>query len=354
MTKSQTPMSVEMQPWGTTPEQEPVSLFIVKSPRGAVLKMTDYGARIVALDVPDRIGKSANVTLGFDRLNEYLNHTAYFGATVGRFAGRITNGRFRLGNKEYGLTINRPPSHLHGGEKGFDRRVWKSQTFADADQAGIKFSYVSPDGEEGYPGNLTVMATYTLTSDNVLRIDYTATTDRETILNLTNHAYWNLAGVGISDILGHELTIAADEYLEMDDKLTSTGNLSGVQGTPFDFNAVRVIGERIGQLKDGPTKGYDLAYALRNQSGSLAFAAQLRDPASGRLMEVWTDQPGLIFYTANYLDGNGVNGSFGQHSALCLETEHYPDSPNHSHFPSTVLRPGETFRSTTLYKFRAE
>jgi aldose 1-epimerase len=353
MTKSQTPMTVKTLPWGSTPDQEQVSLFIVKSPRGAVLQMTDYGARIVSFEVPDRDGGSANITLGFDSLENYLKHTAYFGATVGRFAGRITNGKFTLAGKEHSLSINNGPNHLHGGKKGFDRRVWKTKTFAEASRAGIEFGYLSHEGEEGYPGNLTVTATYSLTSENELRIDFAASTDQETIVNLTNHAYWNLAGMGDSTILAHELMIAADEYLEMDEKLTSTGKLRRVQGTPFDFTSVRAIGERIGQLKNGPTKGYDLAYALRNQTGSVAFAARLRDPASGRSMEIWTDQPGLILYTANYLDGRGVNGVFGQHSALCLETEHYPDSPNHSHFPSTVLKPGESCCSTTIYNFSA-
>jgi aldose 1-epimerase len=354
MTTSQTPMTVETLPWGTTPEQEPVSLFVVTSPRGAVLRMTDYGARIVSLDVPDRDGKLANVTLGFDRLEAYLKHTAYFGATVGRFAGRITKGKIALAGNEYSLSINNGPNHLHGGSKGFDRHVWESRTSAHATKAGIEFSYVSQDGEEGYPGTLTATATYTLTSDNDLQIEYTAATDKATILNLTNHAYWNLSGVGSGDILGHELMVAADRYLEMDENLSSTGKLCEVQGTLFDFTAARSIGERIEQLKNSPTKGYDLAYALRNQNGTLTLATQLRDPASGRRMEVWTDRPGLILYTANYLDGSDTNGGFGRHSALCLETEHFPDSPNHPHFPSTVLQPGETFRSQTIHRFRAE
>jgi aldose 1-epimerase len=345
-------MTVEILPWGSTPDDEAVSLFTAKSPRGAVLKMTDYGARIVSLDVPDRDGKLANITLGFDHLDGYVNHTAYFGATIGRFAGRITRGKFGLGGREHSLTINRPPNHLHGGAKGFDRQVWKTKTFAAADAAGIEFSYVSKDGEEGYPGNLTVTATYTLTSDGDLQIVYTAATDKETILNLTNHAYWNLTGAGNGNILGHALMVAADEYLEMNEYLSSTGKLNSVTGTAFDFTSVRTIGERIGQLEDGPTKGYDLAYALRDQSGTLALAARLRDPTSGRMMEIWTDQPGLVFYTANYLDEDAANGGFGQHSALCLETEHYPDSPNHANFPTAALKPGETFRSTTVYKFR--
>ncbi len=346
-----TSFAVDTEDWGKLPDGQAVALFTVRNPHGFILRMTNYGARIVSLDMPDRHGKLSNITLGFDRLEDYFKHTAYFGTTVGRYAGRITQGKFTLNGKEYSLSTNNGSNHIHGGVKGFDRQVWKAITFNHANEAGIKFSYTSPDGEEGYPGKLNTTVTYTLTGGNELRMDYVISTDQDTIINLTNHAYWNLNGADSGDILGHELTIAADKYLEMDEKLTSTGKLIDVNGTVFDFNAPHLIGERIEPLKSTVTKGYDLAYALRNQDSKLAFAARVRAPESGRTMEIWTDQPGVVFYTANYLKGDSMNGGYGQHAAFCLETEHYPDSPNHPNFPSTVLRAGKTFGSTTVHKY---
>src|SRR5262249_34952971 len=291
--------------------------------------------------------------LGFPSLDGYLQRHPYFGSAVGRYANRIAGGKFTLDGKTYTLAVNNGPNHLHGGKKGYDAVLWKTEPVSTPDYVGVRFRYTSPDGEEGFPGKLDITVTYTLTNTNTLTIDYAATTDKPTIVALTNHTYWNLAGAGNGDILKHELTVAADRYLPIDDTSIPTGELAPVKGTPFDFTQPHAIGERIGELKQEPhkTKGYDHCFVLRGQKGTLELAARVKEPTSGRVMEVLTTEPGVQLYCGNFLDGSPGGGGFKQHEGFCLETQHYPDSPNRSAFPSTVLRPGETYRTTTEHRF---
>lgn len=352
-------MTHDIQPFGKTGDGQEVALHTLTNRKGMRVKLINYGATVISVETPDRDGKNANITLSFPTLDGYLQRHPFFGSTVGRYANRIAGGKFTLDGREYTLATNNGPNHLHGGRKGFDAVVWKAEPISrEAAPAfvGVKFSYTSPDGEEGYPGTLQVSATYTLTEENELRIDYAATTDKPTIVNLTNHCYWNLAGAGSGDILGHELKLAADKYLPIDDTSIPTGELANVKGTPFDFTDFHPIGERIGELKKDPhkTKGYDHCYVLRGQEGKLELAAVVREPTSGRVMEILTTEPGVQLYCGNFLDGSEGGGGFKQHEGFCLETQHYPDSPNKPHFPSTVLRPGETYRSTTVHRFRSE
>ena len=333
-----------------------VTEFTITNPSGATLKMIDYGATIVSLEVPDKEGKLANVNIGLKTPDDYDKNTAHFGATIGRYGNRIAKGKFKLDGKEYSLAINNAPNHLHGGPKGFDHVMWSGEKVEspDGNAMGIKFAYVSKDGDENYPGTLTATATYWLTKDNELKIDYEAHTDKDTVVNLTNHAYWNLAGSG--DILGHEMMINADKYLAVDDSLIPTGKMVEVkEDKVMDFTSPKKIGPGVEELKKKAGKsdgvGYDHCYVLRNQDGTQAMAAKVTDPASGRTMEVWTDQPGIQFYSGNFLDGGALVGGTKQHAAFCLETQHYPDSPNHPEFPSTVLKPGETYKTSTTYKF---
>lgn len=345
---------VTTQSFGKIADGTEVKLFSFTNAHGVTIKVTDYGARLVAVEAPDRNGKQANVTLGFDSAEKYATHTAFFGCTTGRYANRIARGRFTLDGKEYKLATNNAPNHLHGGTKGFDRYVWKSESITGPSNAkGVKFSLQSPDGDEGYPGTLSVTVTYLLTDKDEVRIEYTATTDKPTVLNLTNHAYWNLAGAGNGDVLSHKLTIAADSYLAVGDGLIPTGQFTPVKGTFMDFTEPHEIGERIAETKKGTPNpnGYDHCYVLRGKNGELVLAARVEDPRSGRVMEVYTTEPGVQLYTANFLDGNPQNGGFKQHSAFCLETQHFPDSPNQPSFPTTVLRPGQTYKQTTVHKF---
>ena len=343
---------VTQQRFGKTAEGTETTLFTCTNASGAKMQVTDYGARLVAVDVPDKNGKLANVTLGFDSAEKYAAHSAYFGCTTGRFANRIAKGRFTLEGKEYKLATNNGANHLHGGTKGFDRHVWKGVEINSKDGVGVKFTFRSPDGDEGYPGALDVVVKFLFTDKNEVRIEYTATTDKATVLNLTNHAYWNLAGAGSGDVLSDKLTIMADNYLPVDDGLIPTGKLTPVKGTPMDFSEPKEIGSRIAETKKGaPPGGYDHCYVLRGSKGELALAARVEDPRSGRVMEVLTTEPAMQFYTANFLDGDPKNGGHKQHGAFCLETQHYPDSPNQPAFPSTVLRPGQTYKQTTVYKF---
>jgi len=316
------------------------------------MQVTDYGARLVSLRVPDRQKQFENVTLGFDSVDKYVGHTAYFGCTTGRFANRIGKGRFKLDGKDYKLATNNGPNHLHGGVKGFDRQVWKADPVQQPDAVGVKFSLESKDGDEGYPGTLEAVVTLLLTNDNELKIHYLATTDKPTILNLTNHAYWNLAGAGDGDILDHRIQIPATHYLAVDDNLIPTGTLAPVKGTFMDFLEPQPIDSRIKKTKFGSLPiGYDHCYVLKNPKHELVTAARVEDPASGRTMEVFTTEPAVQFYTGNFLDGDPKNGGHKQHTAFCLETQRYPDAPNRPEFPSAVLRPGEKFESTTVYKF---
>lgn len=339
--------------FGKMPDGRPVWLCELSNGRGMVAKISSYGAILTELHVPDHEGRAVNVVLGFDDLEKYLAGHPAFGATVGRFANRIAAGRFTLDGREYQVTVNSGKHHLHGGREGFHEKLWKldHQSIQDG-RAQVTFFYESPDGEEGYPGTCRVWVTYSLGADNDLRIDYKAVTDKPTVVNLTNHSYFNLAGSG--DILDHLLMIEADRYTLADEALIPTGEIAPVRGTPLDFTRPTRIGGRIDQLKPNPG-GYDHNYVLNGEPGKLRQAAWVRDPKSGRTMEVWTTEPGMQLYTSNFLRGHeGPGGAvFGQHAAACFETQHYPDSPNHENFPSTVLRPGETFRSSTVYKFDA-
>jgi aldose 1-epimerase len=348
--------SVESKPFGKTKDGTPITVYSLVNQRGVKARLIDYGATLISLETPDKSGKLANITLGFPNLDGYLQRHPYYGSTVGRYGNRIAGGKFKLDGKEYTLATNNGPNHLHGGLKGFDAVVWKAEPIKEPSAVGVKFAYTSQDGEEGYPGNLDVSVTYSLTNNNELRIEYEAKTDKPTVVNLTNHAYWNLAGAGSGDILKHELTLAADQYLPIDDTSIPTGKPAEVKGTPFDFTSPHAIGERIGELKKEPhkTKGYDHCYVLRGQEGKLALAARVKDPASGRIMEIFTTEPGIQLYCGNFLGGGAGEGGYKQHDAFCLETQHYPDSPNQPQFPSTTLRPGETYKSTTVHKFSVE
>ena len=345
--------SVTQQRFGKSGDGIETTLFTCKNANGARMQVTDYGARLVAVDVPDKTGKLANVTLGFDSAEKYAAHSAFFGCTTGRYANRIAKGRFTLDGKEYKLATNNGANHLHGGMKGFDRYVWKGEEVKTKDGVGAKFTFRSKDGDEGYPGALDVAVTFLLTDKNEVQIDYAATTDKPTVLNLTNHAYWNLAGAGSGDVLRHKISIAAENYLAVDDGLIPTGMLAPVKGTPLDFIEPHEIGSRIAETKKGVAPGgYDHCYVLRDrEKNGVPLAARVEDPQSGRVMEVYTTEPAVQFYTANFLDGDEKNGGHKQHGAFCLETQHFPDSPNQPAFPSTVLRPGQIYKQTTVYKF---
>ncbi len=348
--------SVKKEPFGKTKEGVAVDIYTLTGKGGVTIKVMTYGALVTHLLVPDKSGNPADVVLGFDSLDGYLAGHPYFGATTGRVANRIAKGRFTVDGKEYTVATNNGPNHLHGGVIGLDKRVWKAQEVAGSADPAVKFTYRSPDGEEGYPGNIDLEVTYTLTAKNELRIDYSARTDKATPINLTNHSYFNLAGAGSGTILDHELTIAADSYTPVDETSIPTGKIEPVNGTVMDFTRPTAVGARIDQLKGDPG-GYDHNYVLKNQGGKLALAAKLRDPKSGRTLEVHTTEPGIQLYTGNYLDGTvtGKGGKvYGKRAALCLETQHYPDSVNRPNFPSTILRPGETYKTTTVFAFSAQ
>jgi aldose 1-epimerase len=328
-------------------------LFTLRQANGGVVKITNYGGIITSWLAPDKNGQLADVTLGYDSLAGYLATSPYFGAIVGRYGNRIAKGKFALGGKTYTLATNNAPNHLHGGNKGFDKVLWQAAEFQTDSTVGLKLSYLSQDGEEGYPGNLAVEVTYTFGPDHSLRMDYRATTDQPTVVNLTNHAYFNLAGVGI--ILDHQLMLKAGRYLPVDKTLIPTGELAPVQGTPFDFAAPTAIGARIGQdhpqLKIGG--GYDHCWVLDREGQGLELVASAYEPTSGRVLEVLTTEPGLQLYTGNFLNGSirGKGGTAYAHRAgFCLEAQHYPDSPNQPSFPSVVLQPGQTYQTSTVYR----
>jgi aldose 1-epimerase len=342
--------------FGKTREGRAVELYTLTNRNGVEAKITTYGGTVVSLKVPDRAGKLDDVVLGFDRLEDYQKNTAYFGALIGRYGNRIAKGRFTLDGVEYKLTTNNGENHLHGGVKGFDKVVWNARALKAADVPALELTYLSKDGEEGYPGNLSVRVIYTLTDKNELRIDYSATTDKDTVVNLTHHSYFNLAGQGNGDILGHQLMINADRFTPTDAGAIPTGELRGVKATPFDFTRMTAIGAHINedeeQLKFG--KGYDHNWVINGRAGTLRQAATVFEPTTGRLMEVWTTEPGVQFYTGNYLDGSdvGKGGKVYKHRyGFCLETQHYPDSPNKPDFPSTTLKKGGRYRTTTIYRF---
>jgi aldose 1-epimerase len=348
---------VQKTEFGKTGDGTPVELYVLTSPKGVTAKVMTYGAILTELHVPDRDGKFGDIVLGFDDLGGYLAGHPYFGATVGRVANRIARGRFTLDGKEYRLATNNGPNSLHGGLKGFDKKVWKAEPVETEDGVAVRFRYRSLDGEEGYPGNLDTAVTYTLTDDGALRLDYTATTDKPTPVNLTNHSYFNLAGPAAGDVLGHEVMLAADKYTPADDTFIPTGAVAPVRGTPLDFTTPATIGSRIDQLKGEPV-GYDHNFILRGGDGKgPALAARVREPKTGRVLEMLTTEPGVQFYTGNFLDGTlkGKGGVvYRKHAGFCLEAQHYPDSVNHPEFPSTILRPGQTYTQTTVYRFSAK
>jgi len=346
-------MSVRESSFGKTENGQSVTLYTCTNSNGLVLKMCDYGAIVVSMETPDRDGKLANITLGFESIDGYLERHPYFGATVGRFCNRIAKGKFTLDGKTYTLATNNEPNHLHGGVRGFDRVMWTGKAVKTENEVGVSFTYRSKDGEEGYPGNLDVTVAYTLTNANELKVDFTAKTDKATPINLTNHNYWNLAGAGSGVHYEQQLKIEADKYLAVDETLIPNGEMPAVAGTPLDFRDFHKIGERIKEIDADPV-GYDHCYVLRNQGGDMALAATVKDPSSGRVMEIHTTQPGIQFYTGNFLDGSEGGASYKQHEAFCLETQHYPDAPNQPTFPSAILKPGETFRQTTVHKFSVE
>lgn len=350
--------SISKKPFGKTKDGEAVELYTLKNANGLSAAIMTYGGTVVSLNVPDKAGKMADVVLGFDTIAEYEEKSPYFGCITGRYANRIAKGKFTLEGEEYTLAVNNDVNHLHGGLKGFDKKVWKASTEDSSNGPAITFKHTSPDGDEGYPGNLKMEVTYTLTNANELRIDYSATTDKSTVINLTNHSYFNLSGHGNGTILDHHLTLYADKYTPTDATAIPIGELASVTGTPFDFTSATPIGKRIDakntQLQYG--KGYDHNYVINGTPGTLRRTAVVKDPKSGRVMEISTTEPGVQLYTGNFLDGlTGKDGKTYPHrGALCLETQHFPDSPNQKAFPSVVLRPGKTYKHTTVHKFSAQ
>ena len=345
-------MTVKSELFGRLADGTAVDIYTLTNAAGLEARVMTYGAILVSLKVPDRNGVLADVNLGFDNLEGYLGTHPYFGAIIGRYGNRIAKARFTLDGVEYRLAANNNGNTLHGGIKGFDKVVWTAEPVKTAHGTGVKLTYLSKDMEEGYPGNLSVTVVYTLTDSNELEIRYDATTDKKTVLNLTNHAYWNLKGEGRGDILGHVLRLEADRITAVDSpvNLIPTGEIVPVAGTPFDFTSPHTIGERIARVEGG----YDHNFVLKSGGGSLALAARVEEPESGRAMEIWTDQPAIQLYTGNFLDGTvaGKGGkAYQKHFAFCLETQHFPDSPNHPNFPTTVLEPGQTYRTTTIHRF---
>ena len=346
---------VEKKAFGQTADGTAIEAYTAYNAQGASAKFITYGATLAELHVKDRQGKLGDVVLGFDDMQGYLGQHPYFGGTIGRYANRIANGKFALDGKEYQLAANNGPNSLHGGAIGFNRRVWKAEPINKTDGSGVRFTYLSKDGEENYPGNLTVSVTYILTDTNELKIEYTAETDKDTVLNLTNHSYFNLSGTGSGDILKYVLYLNADSYTPVDATLIPTGEIVSVENTPLDFRKPTAVGARIAEIKD--IGGYDHNFVLNGKPGTLRIAARVTDPDSGRQMEVWTTEPGIQFYSSIHLNGSmkGKGGvAYGKYGAICLETQHYPDSPNHANFPATELKPGQHFHSETIYKFSAK
>lgn len=344
---------ISKEPFGVTAEGVEVDLYTLTNANGMIAKITNYGGTVVSLMTPDRDGKLGDVLLGFDTLDEYIADSPYFGCLIGRCGNRIAKGRFTLDGKQYTLAVNNDVNHLHGGDVGFDKRVWQARGLLGNRGPGLTLSYTSADGEEGYPGELSVKVTYVLTNDNALAIHYEATTDAPTPCNLTNHCYFNLADQG--DVLGHELMLNADRFTPIDKTLIPTGELCSVEGTPFDFTKLTAIGQRIDeeneQLEFG--LGYDHNWVLNSSDRDMTLAARVYEPNSGRVMQIFTTEPGIQFYSGNVLDsGVGKDGkAYERHYGFCLETQHYPDSPNHPEFPTTILQPGQKYSTTSVYKF---
>jgi len=354
------PAAIYHAPWGSVAPGEPAGLFILRNAHGVEVQLTNYGGIITSIKTPDRAGRFADIVLGYDSLAGYLRASPYFGAIVGRYANRIARGRFTLDGTTYTLAVNNGPNSLHGGRRGFDKVVWTAQSFENQDGQGVTLDYTSADGEEGYPGTLRARVTYTLTPDDRLIVDYQATTDKPTPVNLSQHTYWNLVGNASGDILSHVLTINADAITPVDSTLIPTGEITPVTGTPFDFRTPTAIGARIDQRQNTQLRygnGYDHNFVLNRctaTADALMFAARVVEPTTGRTLEIYTTEPGIQFYSGNFLDGSitGRGGSvYKFRYGLALETQHYPDSPNHPNFPSTILRPGQQYRSRTVFQF---
>lgn len=350
---------MNMRVFGKTKDGRQVDLYTLTNQNGMEASIMTYGGIVVSLKTRDRNGRLDDIVLGFNDFDTYLKPPPYFGAIIGRYGNRIGGARFSIGGVEYKLPANDGPNTLHGGVKGFDKVLWKARDVSDAAAQRLELTYLSKDGEEGFPGNLSTTVVYSLTANNELRIDYSATTDKDTVVNLTNHSYFNLAGPAGGDILGHELTLFADRFTPVDKNLIPTGELRPVEGTPLDFRKATPIGARIHQddeqLKLGG--GYDHNFVLNSGGGALALAARVYEPTTGRIMEVFTTEPGIQFYTGNFLDGSftGVGGKiYARRTGFCLETQHFPDSPNKPQFPPTLLKPGVTYQTTTVYKFSAD
>ncbi len=351
--------TIEKVTYGTLPDSSTADLYTLRNANGMEVQITNYGGTITSLKTPDKSGKYENITLACDSLSGYLKGVPYFGALIGRYGNRIAKGRFTLDGKTYSLAQNNGVNALHGGKKGFDKVLWTA-TPTDGEEPQLKLVYTSADGEEGYPGKLEVEVIYTLQKDNSLKIDYKAITDKSTVVNLTNHTYFNLTGDASKEILDHEVTLSADKFLPVDGTLIPTGELKAVAGTPFDFTTAHKIGERINDGKDVQIKfgkGYDHCWVFTDSGKTLKNVASVYEPTSGRLMEVLTTEPSIQFYSGNFLDGSvigkgGIPAKF--RTGFCLETQHYPDSPNQPKFPTTVLKPGETYQTTTIYKFSAK
>jgi len=350
---------VKKESFGTLPDGTPVDIYTMTNAKGMEIRATNYGGIVVSLRVPDKKGNLDDIALGFDDLKGYLASSPYFGAIIGRYGNRIANGKFTLDGKEYTLAKNNGPNTLHGGLKGFDKVVWNAEPFQNHDGVGIILTYTSKDGEEGFPGNLKAKVTYTLTDNNEWIIDYDASTDKATPINLTQHTYFNLAGEGKGDVLAHILKLNASRFTPVNQTLIPTGEFRPVKGTPMDFTQPTPIGGRINaddeQVRFG--RGYDHNFVVDGKGSDPVLAARVKEPASGRVLEVFTTEPGVQFYSGNFLDGTitGKNGHvYKQRYAFCLETQHFPDSPNHPEFPTTILRPGRTYHSRTSYKMSTE
>jgi aldose 1-epimerase len=350
-------LAVSVSPFGTLPDGSRIELYTLTNRQGTEARIMNYGGIITALKTRDRQGALADIVLGFDELTPYLKGTPYFGALIGRYGNRIARGRFTLDGKTYTLAANGGPNHLHGGVEGFDKKVWTAEPFNGKSGAGVKLSLQSPDGDQGYPGTLRITAVYTLTDEDELITELRATTDKPTLVNMTQHSYFNLAVAG--DVLDHRLTINADRFTPVDAMMIPTGELRAVAGTPLDFRKPVAIGARIDDVSEPQialAHGYDHNYVLNKKTPhAFDLAARAVDPKSGRVLEVWTEEPGIQLYTANFLDGlHGKGRDYKPRTAFCLEPQHYPDSPNKPEFPSTVLRPGEEYSTRTSFKFWVE
>jgi aldose 1-epimerase len=349
-------MRISKGPFGYSIEGEGIDLYTLANAHGMEANITNYGATLVSLKIPVFHGESVDVTLGYDSFKAYAHNTAYFGSTVGRYANRIAGGEFSLYGKRFHLVKNEGANHLHGGNRGFNKVIWQEESLIGNVGPSVVLTYLSKDGEEGYPGNLSVTVTYSLTDENELRIEYSAETDQPTVINLTHHSYFNLAGAGAGDILGHKLMIVADQFTPVDNRLIPTGELRSVRGTPQDFTQPAEIGARIEQDDEQLIlgRGYDHNWVLNKEEGTLALAARVMESKSGRTLEVYTTEPGIQFYSGNFLEDRitGKNGQIYRHrGGFCLEAQHFPDTPNRPEFPSTVLEPGEEYKQTTIYRF---